>query len=295
MRGAEEGLLLLCCRLGQSVKPLTATEYRQMEAIVAVRAPADAGGIPGSVTPEFLASLGYNEEMSGRILTLLNRSRVLRDYLAAQQDIHVLTRLDEDRFPRRLRKLGGDCPAALFCKGDPSLLNTRCIAAVGSRVLFQRGDRFAREVGRLAANEGFTLVSGNAVGADTAAQEACLRAGGKVVCFVPDELTRYAPRENVLYCSANGYDLPFSPARALSRNLLIHALGEKAFVAQCPGRSGGTWAGASENLKRGLSDVYALNDGSVGINALCAMGAFPVEDRLPSIADLPACRLSIFD
>ncbi|MBQ6431241.1 MAG: DNA-processing protein DprA [Oscillospiraceae bacterium] len=293
MRGAEEGLLLLCCKLGQPVKPLTPTEYLQMRALAVAKAPVI--GSLGDVTPEYLSSLGYSEDMTDRILSLLNRPRILRDYLAAQKDVCVITRLDAERFPRRLRRLGGDCPATLFCRGDIRLLNTRCVAAVGSRRLLSRGRAFAQEVGRRAAEEGFTLVSGNAAGADSAAQDACLQAGGRVVCFVPDELTRYAPRENVLYCSADGYDLPFSAARALYRNLLIHALGEKTFVAQCPAASGGTWSGASENLKRGLSDVYVLDDGSKGADALCALGASPVEDRLPSIGALRSRQLSIFD
>lgn len=294
MRGAEEGLLMLCCKLGQPVKPLTAAEYRQMESYVAAMTVTRAKGELGRVTPAYLATLGYNEEMSGRILSLLERRRVLHDYLAAHKEISVITRLDE-RFPQRLRRLGNDCPPALFCRGDVSLLQRRCIAAVGSRMLFARGQRFAQEIGRLAAAEGFTLVSGNAAGADTAAQEACLAAGGSVVSFVPDELTRYEAKKNVLYCSACGYDLPFSNARALYRNLLIHALGEKTFVAQCPSPSGGTWSGASENLKRGLSDVFVLNDGTDGAKALCQLGATPVEEPLPPIADLLSYQLSIFD
>ncbi|MBQ3357136.1 MAG: DNA-processing protein DprA [Oscillospiraceae bacterium] len=294
MRGAEECLLLLCCKLGQPVKPLTPAEYKQMESYVAAVTLTRPKGDLGSITPRYLATLGYNEEMSARILSLLNRPRVLHDYLTAHRDIHVLTRLDE-AFPQRLRRLGGDCPPALFCKGDTALLHTRCISAVGSRMLLARGAAFAQEVGRRAAKEGFTLVSGNAAGADTAAQEACLRAGGSVVCFVPDELTRYAVRENVLYCSAYGYDLPFSGSRALYRNLLIHALGEKVFVAQCPSTSGGTWSGTSENLKRRLSDVYVLNDGSAGANALIALGATGVKDSLPPIAELRPSQLSIFD
>jgi len=294
MRGAEECLLLLCCKLGQPVKPLTPAEYRQMESYVAAMTLTRPKGDLGKITPKYLATLGYSEEMSSRILSLLDRPRALHDYLAAHKDVGVLTRLDE-RFPQRLRRLGVDCPAVLFCKGDTSLLNGRCVAAVGSRMLFPRGYAFAQEVGRRAAQEGFTLVSGNAAGADSAAQEACLQAGGRVVCFVPDELTRYRARENVLYCSAYGYDLPFSNARALYRNLLIHALGEKTLVAQCPAASGGTWSGTSENLKRRLSDVYVLNDGSDGANALVALGAIPVEDRLPPITELQPSQLSIFD
>ena len=296
MRGAEEGLLLLCCRLGQpAVKPLTAVEYRQMESYVNAMTLTRAKGELGRVSPKHLAALGFSEEMSKRIVSLLDRPRVLHDYLSAHRDIIAITRLDEQRFPQRLRKLGLDCPPVLFCKGDVSLLNTRCIAAVGSRLLFERGRRFAQEIGRLAAREGFTLVSGNAAGADTAAQEACLDAGGRVICFLPDELTRCAARENVLYCSAYGYDLPFSTGRALYRNRLIHTLGEKVFVAQCPSASGGTWSGTAENLKRGLSDVFVLDDGSDGARSLCELGAIPVGDTLPPIADLLSYQLSIFD
>lgn len=294
MRGTEQGLLMLCCKLGQPVKPLSAAEYKQLDAYVSAMLLTHPQDSFEHISPKYLASLGYHEEMSKRIVSLLDRPDVLKDYLAAQPDISVLTRLDE-RFPHRLRRLGGDCPAALFCKGDADLLNTRCISVVGSRLLFERGRCFAQQIGALAAKEDFTLVSGGAVGADTAAQEACLNDGGRVICFVPDELTKHTARENVLYCSAFGYDLPFSAGRALYRNLLIHALGEKAFVAQCPNSSGGTWSGASANLRRGLSEVYVLDDGSDGANALCALGATAVEDRLPPISDLLAYQLSIFD
>ena len=294
MRGAEEGLLLLCCKLGQPVKPLTHAEYRQLESYAAATSQLCRQDDSGAVTPQFLATLGCGREMRDRILTLLGRKRALRDYLNAYPDISVVTRLS-DAFPHRLHRLGADCPAALFLKGDASLLNTRCISAVGSRRLYPRGCRFAQEIGRLAAREGFTLVSGNALGADSVAQEACLQAGGRVICFLPDELTKYAARENVLYCSAYGYDLPFSTTRALYRNLLIHALGEKVFVVQCPRPSGGTWSGTYANLKRRLSDVYVPDDGSDGVNALLSLGAIPVREPLPPTSELPSCQLSIFD
>lgn len=294
MRPAEEGLLLLCCKLGQSVHPLTPSEYRQLERYVQAMNLTRTSDDLTEVTPHYLASLGYNEEMSCRIHELLDRPDALKSYLAAQPEISAITRISE-AFPQRLRRLGTDCPPALFCKGDTELLHTRCIALVGSRMLFPRARAFAERIGTMAAEEGFTLVSGGAVGADTAAQEACLAAGGYVVCFVPDALQDYPLRSHVLYCCAEGYDLPFSNARALRRNLFIHALGEKAFVAQCPRTSGGTWNGSRENLKRSLSEVYVLNDGSEGAQALVNLGATYVDDDLPPLSDLLSYQLSIFD
>lgn len=293
MQAAEKSLLLLCCKLGQAVKPLTPAEYRQLSEYVRVIALTRAEQ-DNEVSPEQLMSLGFCPGLSRRVASLLDRENTLREYLSKAEDTVVVTRISGS-FPRRLYRLEGDCPAALFCKGDLNLFNSRCVSLVGSRLLFPRGRAFARRIGQMAAREGFTLVSGGANGADTAAQEACLEAGGRVICFVPDELNRYAPRQNLLYCSADGYDLPFSAARALRRNHFIHALGEKAFVAQCPATSGGTWSGTSDNLRHRWSEVYVLRDGSNGTEALMALGAIGVEDNLSSLAELPSCQLSIFD
>lgn len=294
MRPSEEGLLLLCCKLGQPVRPLSPSEYKQLEAYVRAMNLTRSKDDFQEVTPKYLASLGYSEEMSQRIHSLLDRPEALNSYLAAQPDISIITRIS-DRFPHRLRRLGSDCPPALFCKGDTALLDSRCISLVGSRMLFPRGSAFARRIGTMAANEGFTLVSGGASGADSAAQEACLAAGGDVICFVPDRLESYSSRPHVLYCCAEGYDLPFSNTRALRRNFFIHAMGEKTFVAQCPRTAGGTWQGSRENLKHGWSELYVLNDGSEGADALARLGASFVEDDLPPLADLLSYQLSIFD
>lgn len=289
MRGSEQGFLLLLCKLGEDVQPLRPAEYRQLSKVVPHTSASE-----GEVTAEFLHGCGFPPSMCSRIVSLLDRADVLARYLASAQDVTVLTRLS-DSFPFRLRRLRNDCPPVLFCKGDPSLLSERCISLVGSRALLPRGKAFAERIGLLAAQEGFVLVSGGAAGADRAAQEACLAAGGRVVCFVPDALQSYPMRENLLLCSDEGYEVPFSAARALRRNTYIHALGEKVFVAQCPQRSGGTWAGATDNLRRGLSEIYVLRDGSEGSRALLACGANPVGDFPASLAELSPRQLSIFD
>lgn len=273
MNRTEENILLLSCRLGQAVQPLSPSACLPL-----LSAPA-----------EQLARLGGR-----RAEALLQRREALMDYLAAAPDITPVTCFSSD-FPRRLGRLGTSCPPVLFCRGDASLLNTPCIALVGSRRLLPRGDAFARRIGVLAAREGYTLVSGGAAGADSVAQRACLEAGGRVIAFLPDALCRHPVAKNLLLCSAEGYDIAFSTLRALTRNHYIHALAEAAFVAQCPQPRGGTWAGAVYNLKHALSPLYILNDGTEGVAALTALGASPVED---SISTLPACglqQLSIFD
>ena len=290
MRPAEEGLLMLTCALGQAVAPLAPSEYDFLAKTVAER---EQGMPSAELDAQFLMRLGYPKLQAERVVALLDRREALYRYLA-QPDITALTRISE-RFPARLRLLKSHCPSALFCKGDIRLLQTPCISLVGARELPERNRRFAEYIGTLAAREGYTLVSGGAIGADTAAQNACLAAGGRVICFVPDALKRYKVKENVLFCSDEGWEFAFSSARALRRNRFIHALGEKTFVARCTLARGGTWSGTTYNLQHRLSEVYILEDSAEGAKALCAMGAVNVEETIPSIRDLFPSQLSIFD
>ena len=147
------------------------------------------------------------------------------------------------------------------------------IALVGSRDIAVPNGEFAAQVGREAARQGYALVSGNARGADRIAQRACLDAGGQVISIVADELTKQESIKNVLFLSEEGFDQPFTSIRALSRNRVIHALGEKTLVAQCALGIGGTWSGTVRNLKEGWSPVFCLRDGSDASIQLEQLGA----------------------
>ena len=133
------------------------------------------------------------------------------------------------------------------------------------------------------------LVSGNARGADRTAQESCLEHGGKVISIVADRLDEKRQRENVLYLSEEGFDLPFSAQRALSRNRIIHALSPAVMVAQCDETRGGTWDGTQHNLRLGRSRVCCFPDTTAGIRALLQMGAEEIREE--DLQDLSAlCR-----
>lgn len=286
MRRCEEGLLLLTCALGEEIFPLTRGEYEKLS-----RLPGDPEE-EGEVTVSALTARGCPKALAEKAVRLLNREDTLYRYLA-QPEVIPVTRLSEN-FPARLRKLR-DCPAVFFCRGELSLLNTPCIALVGARNLSPEGRDFARHAGTLAAREGYTLASGGAAGADTEAQEACLRAGGRVISFVPDELSAHPLRDRVLYCSDEGWECGFTSARALRRNHYIHAQGEKTLVACCRNQKSGTWKGTSYNLTHGLSPVWVLKDGSRCMKQLEDLGAGAAEIDFPSLEGLQTPQLSIFD
>ena len=291
MTAAERGVLLLCAELEDGLRPLSMAQFRELS----LRAQAHGrpqGALEAELTERDLLRLGCTEAESAQIKALLAREQTLEAALsaAAREGIVPLTRITA-AYPTPLaQKLGTSCPPVLFARGDLLLMRRRCIALVGSRELGEAGRRFARRVGELAAVEGFTLVSGGAVGADREAQEACLRAGGSVIVFTPGSLCALPAREKVLYLSEGGWSLPFSAIRALSRNRLIHAMGEKTLVAQTGFGSGGTWNGTIENLRHGWSPVFVHDDRSEGARALIARGAEAVTD-LGSLAGLSPAQL----
>ncbi len=273
MTPRETGFLLLTSHLGDlDRKVLTVPQLRVLAQCVQSSDLADKNG---EVGVEALMQMGFNRPSAQRIIALLSETERLQYYLrgGARQDCVPLTRVSEG-YPLILRKrLGLDSPGCLWLKGDRTLLDTPMIALVGSRDLHRSNRQFAREVGIQAAKQGFTLVSGNARGADQTAQEACLQAGGKVICVVADALEQQSVRGNVLYISEDSYDLAFSAQRAHSRNRVIHALGYITFVAQCTNGQGGTWQGTLNNLKHNYSPVYCFDDGSATVGELIEKGA----------------------
>jgi len=291
----EKGFLLLTSHLGDPrSKVLTVAQLRMLAQCVTA---SRLGDRDGEVTVEDLMEMGYNRPSAERILDLLSRDEQLQWYLnkAKKCGYIPITRIS-DAYPGRLRRqLGIDAPGVLWARGDMSLLQLPMISLVGSRDLCPDNLHFAREVGRQAAQQGYVLVSGNARGADREAQDACLASGGSVISVVADDLSAHPLPEKVLYLSEDGFDLKFSPQRALMRNRVIHSLSEKTFVAQCGLEKGGTWDGTKGNLRYGLSDVFCFNDGSEASKKLEQMGASLITtDALQNIASLQTQDVKMF-
>lgn len=295
MKATERGFLLLTSHLGDpDRKALTSAQLR----ILADRVKnSESPTEDRELSENDLIRLGYNREMARRMVQLLREEDRLDYYLhqAERMDCVPITRVSED-YPLILRqRLGLDSPGCLWAKGDIRILNTPAVALVGSRELREENRVFAEAVGYHAAMEGLTLVSGNARGADRTAQEACLKAGGRVISIVADELSRQPLKRNVLYLSEDGFDEPFSAQRALSRNRCIHALGQMVFVAQSDLGKGGTWDGTVKNLRFGWSPVACFRDGSEPMRQLEQMGAYLVGlEDISDFGSLPESELTFF-
>lgn len=296
MTQREAGFLLLGSRLGNpDRKVLSVAQLRTLgERVKQMRPPTQ----DRELEPQDLISLGCSRDMAHRILALLDEEDILQHYLNRGKKLGCfpVSRISAN-YPLALKeKLGLEAPGCLWVKGDISLLKEPMVSLVGSRDIFPENKRFAADVGRQAALQGYTLVSGNARGADKTAQNACLKAGGNVVVIVADELAKQPLLERVLYLSEDGFDEEFSAQRALSRNRCIHALGSRTFVAQSSLQHGGTWDGTVKNLRHRWSPVYCFRDGSDSEAELVQMGACGINRRdLSDFESLQNSEQNFFD
>lgn len=255
-----------------------------------------------------LLRLGCKPEEAAEILRRLDQRQLLGQYLMklGQQGIGVTTRISEE-YPNRLREtLGQRAPLVLFYAGNAALFQSACIALVGSRKLRRPGKTFAYAAGRAIGQQGLCYCSGGAAGADTEGLLGAVSEGGSAILFLADSLfahvtdRRYQKllsEQRLLLVSEQGPDFEFSTPRALSRNRLIHAMGQKVLVAQSDYGSGGTWNGTMENLKAQWSPVFMFSGepDDPGTRGLIERGASPVElSQLDELSVLGQAQTSLF-
>lgn len=295
MRARDEGFLLLCSHLGFPGRPaLTGPQLRVLTQRVRQAHKEDP---ERRLCARDLVMMGYDAQQAERIVRLMDDEALLKQYIKAGKKAGCTPiALTDEHYPELLKlRLRENSPGCLWAKGDLSLLKKPAIAVVGSRTPTDRARDFAIAAGIAAAKQGFVLVSGNAQGVDTWAQDAALCHGGSVISVVADDLGSKTKKKNVLYLSELDFDTHFSPNRALSRNRVIHCLGQKVLVSQCRLGKGGTWDGTKNNLQKGWSPVFCLDDGSEGAQELQNRGAKLItEENLKDLRTLSLDQQSIF-
>jgi DNA processing protein len=98
-------------------------------------------------------------------------------------------------YPPKLRD--SDHPVGLlYFHGDWELVNTPCVAVIGTREPTSEGKFRAAKLARLLVADGFTVVSGLARGIDTVAHTTAIEAGGSTIAVLGTPITEYYPPEN---------------------------------------------------------------------------------------------------
>ncbi|RMD96805.1 MAG: DNA-protecting protein DprA [Deltaproteobacteria bacterium] len=101
----------------------------------------------------------------------------------------------DSRYPPLLRQIDTP-PALLYVRGDVTCAAGPSVAIVGSRQGGAYGRRVAFELARSLAQRGITVVSGLALGIDTAAHRGALAGGGKTLALLGCGVLTPYPRSN---------------------------------------------------------------------------------------------------
>jgi len=283
-----EAILLLCGRFGsergERHAPLTQKEYERLTKwlLECKLRPSDLLGADPAGRLGDLIQAGLEP---ARVESLFARGTALALALEKWQrsGLWVLSRSDA-AYPRRLKKkLGQSAPPLLYGAGETSLLDAGGLAVVGSRDASEASLEFTRNVARACASDGLGVVSGGAKGVDAAAMQGAGEAGGVVIGVLAADLLRASVnRQNRMGIQSGQLVLisPFNPeagfnaGNAMARNRYIYALADYALVVESAEGEGGTWAGATENLRHAWTPLYVRTPGeSPGNAALIANGA----------------------
>lgn len=294
-----KAILVLTTRLGDRRRP--SLPPRRFHKTWQALKDADAG-LSDIFDPEFLEDPPAGVDGPAIAELVRDSAAVAVDLESLEsKGIWTLTLVD-DRYPEGLRGLGDAAPPCLFGAGDDTLLNSGGIGVVGSRNVDPDGAAVAQSLAETAARLGLPVVSGGARGVDQLAMNAAYQRGGEVIGALADSLESRIRKQDVRNALLAGSTClitqqhpgaGFTPAAAMARNKVIYGLADITIVVASDHESGGTWAGATEALRRTYGRVAVWRgDGEGPGNApLQQLGATPIHsatDLEPLLRDDPA-------
>ena len=225
-------------------------------------------------TPEKLligkacAISGRAGELARQLVLSRKENKIKEAYFSMTRAGIWLLTMDDEAYPKRLAGLY-DRPAGLFVKGSLPDDERPSAAIVGSRICTAYGKKNAQELGRALAAAGIQVISGLAVGIDTAGHEGALSVQGKLRCTYGISGCGldivYPARNESLYAAVEaggGLISEYPPGirpnswHFPSRNRLISGLSDCVAVIEA-GHKSGSLITAEHALRQG-KDVFAL-------------------------------------
>ena len=215
--------------------------------------------------PPLWNSLNYISEKEARILYTFSLENADFMLEANEKLGHEVITPECEKYPEALRNIF-DPPAVLYIKGAlPDVDNVPAIGVVGSRKCSDEGKKAALTIGYQLALDGAVVVSGGALGIDSAAHSGALQASGKTICVLGCGITsgylisNYALRERISNSGAlvTEYPLqtPVTSGTFQVRNRLISGLCCGTIVIEAKKRSGSLIT--AKHAKEQSRDVFA--------------------------------------
>jgi len=215
---------------------------------------------------------------------------------------------DDSAYPQALRQTDS-APPVLYVDGTLSDSDQLAVAIVGTRRASSYGREIAHQLATELARNGITVVSGLALGIDTVAHTAALKAGGRTLSVLGSGVDQIYPAQNRRLAESirqqgaiiSEYSLGTRP-EAMNfppRNRIISGLSQAIIIVEAGKRSGAliTATFAAEQGR----EVFAipgsiLHPGSEGCNRLIQQGATPllsIDDVLDQLQFDRMCETTI--
>lgn len=274
-----------------AAKPLTPTEWGRFAQWLheTNHAPGD---LLSYAAPWVLSKWSDEKIPRDRLEALLQRGSSMALALEKWQrsGLWIITRSDP-AYPKRLKKrLKHAAPPVLYGCGNAELLNAGGLAVVGSRKADEEDLTYAHRLGAKATQAGSGVVSGGARGIDEAAMQGAIQEGGPVIGILSEGLLKAATSRQwrqglmsggLVLVSPYYPEASFNTGNAMGRNKYIYCLADAAVVVHS-GNSGGTKAGAEENLKKGWVPLWVkpTQDAEAGNQALVDAGGAWCEEKI---------------
>lgn len=159
-----------------------------------------------------------------------------------------------EAYPHHFRHLREDAPPLIHVLGNKDLPNREDnVAIIGARAADKDGLDMAYGLAKQMGEQGHIVISGLALGCDTAAHRGCLDAGGQTIAVVASGLDITHPRVNKslqdeivakggAILSEHPFGVKANPTRLVARCRMQVVLTQSVIVAQCPVISGTMYA-----------------------------------------------------
>ena len=191
---------------------------------------------------------GFGPELSATVAKWQEKVDLARELRRIREvGAHVLTAAD-DAWPKTLRQIY-DAPLVLYVQGELQPRDGQAIAVIGSRRATHYGIQSARKLSFQLAHNGLTVLSGLALGIDTAAHEGALAAKGRTVAVIGSGLGKLYPTENAALAEkiaaghgavVTEFPVDYNPDKQSFplRNRIVAGWSQGVLVVEAPARSG---------------------------------------------------------
>lgn len=207
-----------------------------------------------------------------------------------QMGIQIWTMRD-DRYPEQLKTLD-DAPPTLFVRGDTTFTFERCVALVGTRSPDSAMRNFAQNLSTLLVEQGYSIISGMALGIDSAAhygalivpegRTAAVLGSGILNIYPPahERLARQIMLQGLVLSEMNP-EATTSPSNLVARNRIISGLSDALIVVETA-IDGGAMHAARFASTQGRP-IFAVESQASGNQALISAGATAIPMNLSQL------------